>query len=107
MDNNIDGVVYDSNHDDNNISTQAKRVPIAPLQLQGGNRLPVVETVTENDIKEATAEQEYSQLSTKRALVPSTLSPILKPQKPEYDPVKDESPPATITLSYVPLLKEK
>ena len=37
---------------------QAKRYPIAPLQLQGRNGLLVVETVTEEDTEEVTAERE-------------------------------------------------
>ena len=66
----------------------------------------MVETVTEDDTEETTAEQEQPPPSTKRAPVPTTLSPILKPQKPVYDPMEDEPIPATITPLYVPLLKK-
>ena len=48
-DDNIDGDEYDGDHDDNDMSTRAKRVLIVPLRLQGGNGIPVVKTVTEED----------------------------------------------------------
>ena len=97
---------YDGDHDDNNMPRLATRYLIAPLRLRGGNRTPLVETVTEEDTKKAPTEQEQPHTSTKRAPIPITASTILPPQKPEYDPMADEPPPATITPPYVPFHKK-
>ena len=104
---NIDEDEYDGDHDDDDLSTQAKRVTMVPLRLQGGKGKPVVETVIEEDIEEVTAEQEQTQPSPKQAPVPTTAKPSRPPQKPEYNPMKDEPPPVTITPLYVPLFKKK
>ena len=55
----------DADHEDDDLSTREKRVPIAPLRLQGGNRILVVGTVTEKDTEKETKEQEQTQISQK------------------------------------------
>ena len=62
--NNIDGDEYDGNHDDDEISRQSRKYTIPPLRLQGGNGKPLVETVTEEDTKKLTVDQQQHQLST-------------------------------------------
>ena len=105
-DDNTNGDKYDGDHDDDEISRRAKRYPIAPLQLRGGNGKPLMETITKEETKGVTADQEQPQTSTNRAPIPTTTPPILPPQKPEYDPMADKPPPPTITPSYEPLHKK-
>ena len=77
---------------------------IAPLRMRGGGT-PVVETVTDDNTEAGDDDQPQSQL-TQNPLIPTTRTKIQPPQKPKYDPMKDEPPPATITPSYVPLWKK-
>ena len=67
---------------------------------------PIVETVTEEDTKEGIEELEPPPLQpTHHSHIPTTTKKIQSPLQPEYDPMKDEPPPAIITPSYVPLWK--
>ena len=108
-DDNTDGDESDGDHDDNEMLRRSKKYPIPPLRLRGENQKPLVETVTEEETEEVIADQRQPQMSTNRALIPTTTTTILppqKPQKPEYDPMADKPPPAIITPSYVPLHKK-
>ena len=101
MDEDEDEYEYDADHDDDDLSPQA-RVLIAPLRLQGGNGIPVVERVTEEDTEEGIEEQEQTQLAPKLMIL-TTTPRTQHPPEPAFDPMKDEPPSATITPSYVPL----
>ena len=101
-DDNIDGDEYDGDHDDDEISRRAKRVPIVPLQLGRGNGIPVVEAVIKDNNEGATAEQEHPQPSTKRAPVPSTLPRLGIFLVSSVDEMPPPVPPVTnVRISHV------
>ena len=100
----MDEVEYDADHNRDDMSPRA-RVLLAPLRLRGGNGIPVVETVTKEDTEEGIIEREQTQPSQKPT-ISTTTKRAQPPQEPVFDPMKDEPPPATITLSYVPLWKK-
>ena len=96
---NTDGDEYDGDNDDDEMSRRSKNSSIPALRLRGGDVTPVVETVTEEENEEERADHELPQLSTNRPTIP-TPTPTSS-QKPEYDPMADEPPPAIITPSYI------
>ena len=61
--------------------------------------------VTEEDIEEGIEEQEQTQPAPKPIIL-TTTPRAQPPPEPAFDPMKDEPPPATITLSYVSLWKK-
>lgn len=74
----------------------------SPLWLQGGNGSLQVEIVTVEDPNDVSNTEENLHNNVAKR---STPTPPLT-QKPEYDPIADESPPAVITPSYVPIHKK-
>ena len=74
--------------------------------MQGGNGTPLIEAVTEEELKEVPAEQEQTHTSTKCALATTKISTTMSPQKPKYDLMTNKPPQSIITPSYVPLHKK-
>ena len=66
-----------------------------------------METVTEEETKEGIKELEQPPPQTKyTSHIPTTTKKIQTPVRTEYDPMKDDPPPAIITPSYEPLWKK-
>ena len=92
----VDDDDYDADQDDIDMSTRA-RGTTAALRMRGGGPT-VVETVTEEDTEDGLEELEQPQPQpTQHSLIPTTTKKIQPPQKPKYDSMKDEPPPAIIT----------
>ena len=92
---------YDADHED-----VISRPPLEGIRIRGGGP-PIVETVTEEDTEEGIEEVPHPPIpQAHHSQIPTTPTTTQSPNPPEYDPMKDEPPPAIITPSYVPLWKK-
>ena len=95
---------YDADHEEDIVLS--KLGTIEPIQLRGGETV-IVETVTEEETKEGIEELEQPPSQTiHTSHIPTTTKKIQPSIQTEFDPMKDDPPPAIITPSYEPLMQK-